>query len=98
MGAQLTIMHKAWLVYLDLVQPSIGGVLGFKKYTGSINTVCLADTLAILGYAVDATHIKTALARRVKIEVKEHKTMGQRYANGRGASVDIYCCPITLCA
>jgi hypothetical protein len=61
-------MHKAWLVYLDLVQPSIGGVLGFKKYTGSINTVCLADTLAILGYAVDATHIKTALAKRVRIE------------------------------
>jgi len=22
-------MHKAWLVYLDLVQPSIGGMLGF---------------------------------------------------------------------
>jgi hypothetical protein len=88
----------AGTVYLD-EERNLGGAWlkqASRLYENLINTVCLADTLAILGYAVDANHIKTALARRVKIEVKQHKTMGQRYANGRGASVDIYCCPITL--
>ena len=37
---------------------------------------------------------KTALARRVKIEMKEHK---KQWGNGMLGNVpDIYCCPITL--
>tara|TARA_R100001463_G_scaffold6629_1_gene21558 strand:- start:227 stop:526 length:300 start_codon:yes stop_codon:yes gene_type:complete len=52
----------AGTVYLDEVR-NLGGAWlkqASRLYENSINTICLADTLAILGYAVDATHIKTA--------------------------------------